>query len=40
MSYYSESDSHARDKAKVLLDLSKYATRKELKHGIGIDTSD
>ena len=28
MSYYPESDSHIRDKVKVLLDLSNYATKK------------
>ena len=28
MSYYSEADSHVRDKAKVVLDLSNYATKK------------
>ena len=28
MSYYPESDSHIRDKVKVVLDLSQYATKK------------
>ena len=28
MSYYPEPDSHIRDKDKVLLDLSNYATKK------------
>ena len=28
MSYYVESDSHIRDKAKLVLDLSSYATKK------------
>ena len=28
MSFYSEPDSHVRDKAKVLLDFSNYATKK------------
>ena len=28
MSYYPEQDSHIRDKVKVLLDLSNYATKK------------
>ena len=37
MSYYSETNSHIRDK--VVLDLSNYATKKELDHATGIDTS-
>ena len=40
MSYYPETDSHIRDKVKVVLDLSYFATKKELEHGTGIDTSD
>ena len=40
MSYYPEPDSHITDKVKVLLDLSNYATKKELEHATGIDTSD
>ena len=28
MSYYPERDSHIRDKVKVVLDLSNYATKK------------
>ena len=40
MSYYPETDSHIRDKVKVVLDLSNYATKKELEHATGIDTSD
>ena len=40
MSYYPESDSHIRDKVKVVLKLSNYATKKELKHATGVDTSD
>ena len=32
-------DSHIRDKVKVLLDLSNYATKKELYHATGINTS-
>ena len=28
MSYYPESDSHIRDKVKVVLDLSQYTTKK------------
>ena len=39
MSYYSEPDSHIRDKFIVVLDLSNYATRKELKDARGVDTS-
>ena len=40
MKYYSEPDSHIRDKVKVILDLSNYATKKELKHSTGVDTTD
>ena len=40
MSYYPESDSHARDKVKVVLGLSKYATKKELEPFTCTDTSD
>ena len=40
MSYYPEPDSHITDKVKVLLNLSNYATKKELEHATGIDTSD
>ena len=40
MSYYSEPDIHIRDKVKVVLDLSNYATKKELELSTGIDTSD
>ena len=40
MSYNPETDSHIRDKVKVVLDLSNYATKKELEHATGIDTSD
>ena len=29
MSYYPERDRHIRDKVKVVLDLSNYATKKE-----------
>ena len=32
MSYYTEPDSHIRDKAKVALDLSNYGTKKEFDH--------
>ena len=40
MSYYPEPDSHVRDKVKIVLDLSDYATKKELEHATGIDPSD
>ena len=40
MSYYPETNSDIRDKAKVVLDLSNYATKKELDHATGVDTSD
>ena len=39
MSYYPEPDSHTRDKVKVVLELSNYATKKELEHVTGIDKS-
>ena len=39
MSYYPEPDSHIRDKVKVVLDLSNYATEKKIEHARGIDTS-
>ena len=40
MSYYPEPDSHIRDKVKLVLDLSNYATKKELDHATDIHTSD
>ena len=40
MSYYPEPDSHNTDKVKVVLDLSNYATKKELDNAIGFDISD
>ena len=40
MCYYLEPDSRIRDKVKVVLDLSNYATKKELDHATGVDTSD
>ena len=40
MSYYPEPDTHIRDKVKVVLDLSNYATENELNHATGVDTSD
>ena len=39
MSYYPEPDSHIRDKVKAVLDLSNYATKKELEHATDIHTS-
>ena len=40
MSYYPEPDSYIRNKVKVELDLSNYATKKELDYGHDVDTSD
>ena len=40
MSYYPETDCHIQDKVKVVLDLSNYATKKELDYATGVDTSD
>ena len=40
MSYYPDLDSYIRDKVKVVLDLSNYATKKELEHATGVDTYD
>ena len=40
MSCYPEPDNHIREKVKVVLDLSNYATKKELEHATGVDTSD
>ena len=40
MSYYPEPGTHIRDKVKVVLDLSNYATRKELERVTDVDTSD
>ena len=39
MSYYSERDSHSRDKVKVILDLTNYVTTTKLEHTTGIVTS-
>ena len=39
MSYYPEADIHIRNKVKVVLDFSNYATKKELEHAASIDTS-
>ena len=38
MSFYPEPDNHIRDKVKVILDLSNYATKKKLDHATGLDT--
>ena len=40
MSYYPEPESHTRDKVKVLLDLTNYATKTELEHATAVDISD
>ena len=40
MSYYPDPESPIKHKIKVVLDLSNYATKKELEHATGIDTSD
>ena len=39
MSYYPKLDSHIRDKVKAVLDFTHYATKKELDHARGVDTS-
>ena len=40
MSYYPEPGSQFRDKIKIVLSLSNYATKKKLDHATGVDTSD
>ena len=40
MSYYPELDSHTRDKVKVALDLSNYASKRHLELATGVDTFD
>ena len=40
MRYYPERVSHIRDKVKVVLELSNDATKKEIEHATGVDTSD
>ena len=41
MSYYPEPEGQSsRDKVKVVLDLSSYATKKQLDHSTAVDTSD
>ena len=39
MSFCPEPDNRIRNKVKVVLDLSHYATKK-IKHSAGVDTSD
>ena len=39
MNYYPEPDSHIRDKVRVVLALSYYATKKDLDHPTSLDTS-
>ena len=39
MSYYPETDSHTRDKVKVVLEFLTYTTKKELDQGTDVDTS-
>ena len=38
MSYFTELHNYVRDKVKVVLNLSNFATKKELDHATGIDT--
>ena len=40
MRYFPEPHTHFRDKVKVLLDLSNYATDKELEHVTAVDATD
>ena len=40
MNYYAEPGSHIRHKVKVVLDLTNYATKKDLDYATGVDTSD
>ena len=40
MSFYPELDIHIRNKIKVELNLSNHATKKNLDHATGVDTSD
>ena len=39
MSYYPEPDSHIKDKVKVVIELSNYATKKEVEHATDIEGS-
>ena len=38
MSHFQEPDSHIRDKVRVTLDLSNYATIKQINDATGVDT--
>ena len=40
MSQHPELENHITDKVKVVLDFTSYATKKELEHATGVDTSD
>ena len=40
MSYYPEPGIHIRNKVKVVLEFTNYATKKELHHTTGADPSD
>ena len=40
MNYYPEPESHIRDKAKVVLDMSVHSEKKSSEHATGIYTSD
>ena len=39
MNHYPEPDSHLRHKVEVVLNLSNYATKKELDYATDVDTS-
>ena len=39
MNYYPEKDNHIKDRVKVVLEFSNYATKKELEHATSVDTS-
>ena len=40
MSYYPEPNTHFKEKIRLVLDLSNFATKEELEKAIGVDTSD
>ena len=40
MSFYQEPDTHIRDKVKIVLEFSNYATKEQLEYATCIDTSD
>ena len=40
MIHYPEPGSHIRDKVKIVIDLSSYATKKKLEEDTGVDTFD